>query len=368
MTLVRKKRVVFIAPLPPPIHGSAMMSDYIRKSELINSEFNCRYVNMSTSRRMDEIGRGGVKKLFRFIGSYCRLLWLLLTFWPDCCHLAITCHGIGFLKDAPFVLLCKLFRRRIIIHQHNKGMAADVDRPIYKWLLPLVYRNATVVLLSWRLYPDIERVVSREQVRIIPNGIPAVTAERRKTANPIPQLLFLSNLIESKGVLTLLDACKLLKEQGYRFTCRFVGAETAEINRTRFDREVASRGLNETVSFAGPRYGVDKESELSGSDAFVFPTKEDCFPLVLLEAMQHYLPVVATDQGGIADIVENGISGLISEAKATDLATKIKGLLDNPTYRRQLGENGYRRFMQLFTVRKYEDSISDMLRYVIGGG
>lgn len=53
------------------------------------------------------------------------------------CYFAITCNGSGFIKDAPFVLLCKLFRRKVVIHQHNKGMSGCVDKQPYKWLLPL---------------------------------------------------------------------------------------------------------------------------------------------------------------------------------------------------------------------------------------
>ena len=57
-----KPRILFIAPLPPPVHGSAMVSQYIKDSKLVNEAFECDFVNLSTSRRMDEIGKGGMKK------------------------------------------------------------------------------------------------------------------------------------------------------------------------------------------------------------------------------------------------------------------------------------------------------------------
>ena len=107
--------------------------------------------------------------------AYCLVLGKLMHRRYDLCYLAITCHGIGFLKDAPFVLLCKLFGKKIVIHQHNKGMSRDVKQWPYRWLLPLVYRNTKVILLSWRLYPDIENVVRKEQILICPNGIPEET-------------------------------------------------------------------------------------------------------------------------------------------------------------------------------------------------
>ena len=203
-----KHRILFIATFPPPIHGSAVVSEQIRNSKVINDAFDGDYVNLGTSRKMDEIGKGGLwlnmQKLFRFAGSFFKTFGLLLSHRYDLCYCAITCHGSGFLKDAPFVLLCKLLRRKIVIHQHNKGMVKDVDRPVYRWLLPLVYKNAKVILLSWHLYPDIEKVVKREDVMICPNGIkPTVNPDFKRTPNKIPHILFLSNLLIDKGVLVL---------------------------------------------------------------------------------------------------------------------------------------------------------------------
>ena len=381
-----KLRVLFVAPLPPPVHGSAMVSRYIKDSQLVNEQFDCDFVNLSTSRRMDEIGKGGVKKLLRFAGAYLALLWKLLSHRYDLCYLAITCHGVGFLKDAPFVLLCKLFGRKVMIHQHNKGMSRYVDRRPYRWLLPLVYRNTRVMLLSWYLYPDIERVVRREQVVVCPNGIPQRGGdenEKRLTINenedeniqePIactsgifnsqfsilnfqeaPHLLFLSNLIPSKGVYVLLDACRLLRERGVAFACDFVGGETKEIDRATFEAAVRERGLEGMVCYQGPKYGEEKEGYWCDADIFVQPTYEDCFPLTIVEAMQHGKPVVSTDEGAVPDLVKDGENGFVCPRKdAHALADALERLIADPVLRRQMGETGYARYKELYTLEAFE--------------
>jgi glycosyltransferase involved in cell wall biosynthesis len=366
----RKPRILMIAPLPPPVHGSAMMTQYIKDSKLINEKFDLDWVNLSTSRKMEEIGKTSVVKLWRFVSSYAGTFWKLLTHRYDCCYLAITCHGIGFLKDAPFVLMCKLFRRKVIIHQHNKGMSADVNRPVYRWLLPLVYRNTKVILLSWRLYPDVEEVVKKEQVLICPNGIPEVEYKPRKFENAVPRLLFLSNLIESKGVFVLLDACKVLKDKGYNFQCDFVGGETKEIDRSRFEAEVKQRGLDEIVIYLGRRYGEEKIDVIRQSDIFAFPSfyGNETFGLVLLEAMQQYRPCVTTDEGGIPDVVINNTTGLISKQRdAQDLAKCLEKLLQDPNLRKIMGQEGYEHFKKNYTLQKYEECISLILTNVKGG-
>ena len=401
-----KSRILFIAPLPPPVHGSAMVSQYIKDSQLLQSQHDCDFVNLSTSRRMDEIGKGGAKKLFRFVGSYFAVLFKLLTRRYDLCYLAITCHGMGFLKDAPFVLLCKLFGRKVLIHQHNKGMSRYVERWPYRWLLPLVYRHTKVMLLSWHLYDDISRVVKRDQVVICPNGIPQqsnvgplpnplpkrgnsgiaantkhYTLNTKQTKNEnchpngvsamsaapspsgegwgeaTPHLLFLSNLIPSKGVYVLLDACRMLHEQGLSFVCDFVGGETKEIDRATFDAAVKERGLEGIARYQGPKYGEEKERCFAEADIFVFPTfyYNECFPLVLLEAMQYQLPLVSTNEGGIPDIIQHGVNGYtVEREEAAPLAEALAQLITHPTLRHEMGTAGYARYKELYTLEAFE--------------
>lgn len=361
-----KKRILFIIPLPPPVHGSAMMNQYIKESKLINGAFDCDFVNLSTSRRMDEIGKKPLLKMVRFVWAYCLVLGKLMHRRYDLCYLAITCHGIVFLKDAPFVLLCKLFGKKIVIHQHNKGMSRDVKQWPYRWLLPLVYRNTKVILLSWRLYPDIENVVRKEQILICPNGIPEETHRMKITSHTIACILFLSNLLIDKGVLTLLDACEILKVKGEKFMCRFVGGETKDIDSRMFAEETKKRRIDDCVFYVGRKYGKEKAEAFCDADIFVQPTFDDCFPLTVLEAMQYKLPIVATSQGAIAEMVEHGKTGLICQTKdAADLAKKLKVLLDNPQLRLQYGEAGYERFKFRYTLDRFERCMVSCLSFCV---
>lgn len=365
---MRNPKILFITPLPPPVHGSAMVSQYIKDSQLVNGLFDCDFVNLSTSRRMDEIGKGGVKKIFRFICSYFAVFFKLLFHRYDVCYLAITCHGIGFLKDAPFVLLCKLFRSKVVIHQHNKGMNNCVSKQPYKWLLPIVYRNTKVVLLSWYLYPDIAKVVKKEQVMICPNGIPDILDKESyfEKNNEIPRLLFLSNLIPSKGVYVLLDACKELKEKGLRFVCDFVGGESKEIDRSLFETAVKERGIEGIVCYHGPKYGKEKADYFKTSDVFVFPTFNETFGLVNLEAMQYKLPIVTTNEGGIPDVVKDYDNGFVCERKDSHpLAVALEKLIKDPNLRRQMGERGYQRYKEEYTLEAFERKFIEVMKVSI---
>lgn len=364
---MKKPRILFITPLPPPVHGSAMVSQYIKDCKELQEEFLCDFVNLSTSRNIDEIGKKSLMKYIRFIGAYFITFWKLLTKRYALCYLAITCHGMGFLKDAPFVLLCKLFGRKVVIHQHNKGMSNCVDKQPYKWLLPFVYKNTKVILLSWYLYPDIEKVVKKEQVVICPNGIPDLFdgEPHFERNNEVPHLLFLSNLIPSKGVYVLLDACKILKEKGYKFVCDFVGGESKEITRDVFEKATAERDLEDFVTYHGSQYGDDKKKFFANADIFIQPTYEDCFPLTLLEAMQYKLPLISTNEGAVPDIVKDGENGFVCKRKdAMSTADAIEKLLDSKELRLQMGEEGYQIFKEKFTLKVFNRNIARILKEI----
>lgn len=361
-----KPRILFIATFPPPVHGSAVVSQQIKESKLINEAFDGNYVNIATSRGLDEKNNYLVK-LGRFITSLSKTFWLLLTHHYDLCYCAITCHGGCFLRDAPYVLLCKLFRRKVVIHQHNKGMSRDVGRPVFRWLYPLVYNNVKVILLSWYLYPDIEKVVKRENVMICPNGIkPTADPDFVHTPNKVPHILFLSNLLIDKGVLVLLDSLKILKDKGYSFVCDFVGSETREISAQRFTEEVAKRGLNQIAVYHGRKYGNDKAEFFEKADVFTLPSLNEAFPLVNLEAMDYKLPVVSTNVGGIEDEVLDGENGFVVKTNDGEaLAEAMCKLLDDSSLRQKMGEEGYKNFVSKFTEERFEKTMIDCLKQCI---
>lgn len=357
-------------PVPPPLHGASMVSLFIKQSSQINEIFDCDYVNISPSRSMSELQKAGFRKLYRLGLSLIKTMRLLLTHRYDLVYLAITCHGTPFLKDFPFVALSKLFGRRILIHQHNKGMSKDVYKLPFKWLFPMAYRNTKVMLLSRHLYPDISEIVSEEQVYICPNGIPEPPLETKKCKDnkETPHILFLSNLLIEKGCYILLDACRILKDKGYRFVCNIVGAESHEIRAVEFQERITNSNLNDVVIYHGPKYREEKEEYWNKADIFAFPTfyGNEAFPLVLLEAMQHRVPIVTTKEGGIPDIVSGEKTGLFCQQRnAESLAEALATLLNSPEKREAYAQAGYERYKEHYTQSAFENNFINELKKIL---
>lgn len=359
-----KPRILFILHLPPPIHGAAMMGKYIQESELINSSFDCFCINLATAGSLSDIGHVSLEKLLKYLLLLRYISHVVKEIRPELVYITPNAGGKAFFKDFIVVQMLKSMGCKIIAHYHNKGVSAYQSKWIYNFLYKRFFSNLKVILLAENLYKDIAKYVKREDVYICPNGIPSSCKEETEARrnNVIPHLLFLSNLLISKGVIVLLDALKILKEKEYTFVCQFIGGETAEINAVQFFEEVNKRELSDLVTYVGRKVREEKEAFFRQADIFVFPTYYETFGLVNLEAMEYKLPVISTNEGGIPDIVKDGENGLICEKQnPVSLADCIAKLLDDEELRVKMGSAGHEKFCREFTLDKFENRMRDIL-------
>lgn len=367
-----KKKVLFILHLPPPVHGASMVGKYIKESQAINNFFDTHYINLSTSNSLYQIGKAGIGKLIIILKIQIKILKALISKKYDLFYITIACTAPGFYKDFLVVAILKLFRRKIIYHLHNKGISARQSNIIDHLLNKLVFNNTKVILLSPLLYYDIEKYVKKENVYFCPNGIPKnanLSLDKKVIDNNIPvHLLFLSNMMVVKGVFVLLEACKLLKEKSLCFKCDFVG-EWFDISKEEFNTKVFSYDLTDHVFAYGGKYGKDKYPFFNQADIFVFPTYNEAFGLVCLEAMEFGLPIISTPEGSIPEVVIDGETGyLVPRQNATALAEKIELLINQPEIRVKMGIAGRNRFDALFTIDKFENRLTDILHQAINSG
>lgn len=175
-------------------------------------------------------------------------------------------------------------------------------------------------------------------------------------------VLFVGRLAQSKGVRYLMDAFAGLQDTAGQLVIVGDGQ-----HRDNVESYVRKKGLRGRVHLLGWQSGAALSSLYNHCRVLVVPSVwDEVFGIVGLEAMAAHKPVVAFDVGGISQWLEDGVTGfLVPRKDATALAEKISLLLENPELAQRMGEAGYERFVQNFTVERQARRLMDVYRLAI---
>lgn len=365
------KKALFLLHLPPPVHGSSLIGKHISESNEIALGFVVKHINLNTSGNLAEIGTFNLKKIAIYFSIIKKTLNALAFFKPNLVYFAITVNGVAFYKDAIIVLLCRIFGKKIIFHFHNNGVKANSSSALYRFIYGLVFKGNYAIVLTPLLHSDIVDYFKKDNVFICPNGTEDVAGRaiinyrfQRMNQHRDFVFLFLGNLIKSKGCLDVIKASFLLKQKGINHRLFIVGKE-ADVTRKQIEHEVAKYDLKEYVTYLGPKYGQEKSDVFLQVDTLVFPTiyHYETFGLVNIEAMQWGIPVVTSKAGGISDVVKDGFNGFITEpVSPEEIASKLEILAGNQMLCYEMGMNGRSEFELKYTIRAFENRISEILK------
>jgi glycosyltransferase involved in cell wall biosynthesis len=214
----------------------------------------------------------------------------------------------------------------------------------------------------------------QNRIRVVYNGIKVVSFERRNNERAIqlksmfglPQdarvVLSVAALRMDKGIDVLLRAFQVVRRSVPYAQLVIVGEGPMHENWSRLADHL---GVGDVVHWAG--YRNDVPALLAGSDLFVLPSRDDAFPMVLPEAMAAELPIVATQVGGIPEILDSPAVGvLVTPRDPVTLAREISRLLQDESARRSLGVAARRRVSEVFQSQAWVDRLMNTYRETAG--
>lgn len=218
---------------------------------------------------------------------------------------------------------------------------------------------ATVSEYNRRLIVSECRGRFADKVYVIRAGIDttlfAPSGSRQPRSGPL-RIVCVGTLHEVKGQAHLVEACRLLVADGTDVTCRLVGDGA---DRRLLARRIEEAGLAGRVVLAGAATRPEVAAELARADVLVAPSvptrggRREGIPVALMEAMSCGLPVVASDLSGIPELVQDGVTGLLTEpGDAARIAAALRRLLEDPALRRRLGSAGRERILAAFDVER----------------
>jgi glycosyltransferase involved in cell wall biosynthesis len=178
----------------------------------------------------------------------------------------------------------------------------------------------------------------------------------------VPLMITVAVLRPQKGIQYMLEALPAILETVPDAYYMVVGDGD---HRQALQESARRSGLGERVIFTGFR--EDVASLLSISDLFVLPTLDEALPTVLAEAMAMSLPLVVSDVGGVSEMVDDGVNGLLLPPGDPDrLAEACIGLLQNDEDAHQMGEAGWKVVNERFNIRKQVKLLGDLYDEILG--
>lgn len=152
------------------------------------------------------------------------------------------------------------------------------------------------------------------------------------------RLLFVARLAELKGLAVLLEAMVGLVERHPSVHLTIVGDGP---DRERFEALTARLGLDTSVTFVGYRSQSEVAEHLAETDVFVLPSYAEGVPVTLMEALGSAVPVVATQVGGVSELVEHERNGfIVRPGDGVELAERLIELVGDPELRQRFGDHG----------------------------
>ncbi|MDA7742034.1 glycosyltransferase [Francisellaceae bacterium] len=364
-----KPKLLCILHCSPPNHGAAKVGDFIAESKKLSEHFECQFIAIKSSNSISDIGRVNLKKIYFSIELFFKVLWALLCFRPDKIYFTASIKGVAFYRDLVISLLWKtysLFKRtKIYYHYHTKGVDSWISQSGSNLKLTQFFlKNVNLILLSKLLEKDFIKMKTYSKVYYLSNGVEdllsrnkfeIIALEKYREVKTI-EVLYLAHMMEDKGYWDVLKLAKKTKGQNIRY--HFAGSWQNAKNKHEFLEFVKINDLGGQVTYHGFVSGSDKVSLFERAHFLLYPSKNDAFPLTILESLSYGVPVISTNEGAIADILDEKSGIIIFDVD------KLYGVFkeaQNKLLNVETAKCCRQRYLDNFTLDCFEDNLVQIL-------
>lgn len=378
----RKNNILFVCPIKSNFKtGAAIATEYI-SNELKRRGVQIFFINTAIG-----VTESNIRKI-TFKRSILTLL-IVIKFFKNLLlsqkvYIVVSMSSIGFIRDAAFIIFSKLFFKKVILHLHGAGFKSNFynKKPyLFKKFIALIYTfSDRLILLSKNIEKDF-CFIEKEKKIVLPNFI---INNKKNIEYSIKErdfkkikIIYLSNMIYSKGYMTLLETCNILKKNSIDFSCIFIGkfvndyVSTQDFLPANKLKELFIKKINDynLQNFIKLNENFDIKSKfniLASNNLFVLPTfyNGEGLPLSIIEAMSCGLPIISTNQGAISDLVINNYNGFVLEEKKNpnECAEKIFKLNSNNELFKKMSYNSLKHYRDFYTLEKIKPKIYEAFK------
>lgn len=366
---MKRPRVFLFGKLPPPFMGPAIATQILLQSGL-KEHYELVHIDTKINEDLRDMGQWSMKKAIAGLRIYIRLIKKGFSQKPELVVIPISQSTVGFAKDSVYVLLCRMFCAKILLHLRGSEFQVWMQRshPITRSYVRCILKlSSGVIVLGNNLRYLFKGYYPEEKIFVAPNGGNYVFPENTVKDKRRIHLLYLGNLQPSKGIEDVLQALALLPEhQREKVVLDVIGGWRKESTKKTCLELITAHKL--PVHFHGQEASGEKLIYMKKADIFLFPPREpEGHPWVIVEAMAAGLPIISTDRGAIVESVHHGINGFIVPlANPEALAASIMELIENPEKRQQMGRASRKMYESGFTEERMTAQLRKVFDTVIG--
>jgi glycosyltransferase involved in cell wall biosynthesis len=246
-----------------------------------------------------------------------------------------TASNISFKRSALFVRIANLFHKKVVLHVHG-GAFRDYYHREAHYVTSVLNRCDCVIALSetWKKFFE---GICDTPVVVLNNIIEPPQQEICKKDGRV-HLLFLGLLVKEKGIYDLLN---MISEHADFFRGRIVlhigGNGDADILKN----TIKQKRISDFVCYEGWVSGHKKTRLFSLCDIYVLPSYIEGMPISILEAMSYGCSILATNVGGIPEIIQDGVNGFLFQAgNKEEMYSKLRKLVVDDNMRMEMGQIG----------------------------
>jgi len=370
---------MLVGPLPPPYYGQSVSF----KMLVDNLDAKVDTLVVDYSSQVVQPGSGfSFRRVFEYASILIYFCWkCLLAPKGTRIYLTIAQSKSGFFRDFVMIWFASLMGREVVVHLKGgnyDGFYHSVDS-MTQWLVRKTLRKVdTIIVLGNALIGMFDFDVSlKKKIKVVMNGLPMELEEiegHNKPAGQKVRLLFLSNLIMSKGYLDLVKALGKLKQNGLDFHADFCGrfmtspddiiTSTVEEREREFFSLIKGLDLDENVEYHGVVSGDTKTEMLTSADIFVLSTNyiNEGQPVSIIEALAYSSAIVTTRYRSIVDMIDDGKEGWFVEyGDAVDMADKLEELIRDERKLTEMQRAAHASYLNKFTQSRHISNMEAIL-------
>ena len=254
-------------------------------------------------------------------------------------HIHGASNGSFYRKFIIFFICKYVFRKKIVYHIHGGGFGIFYNKSgnFSKALIRTLLRNSDcVITLSQSWYKYFKENFNIKELFVLPNIIDYPDKLQKTIIPDSLTFLFFGLICEAKGIFDLLTVIENNKED-YRSRMKLLIGGNGDTQKLK--TLIDENHIGDIIEYLGWVDNERKSAAFNKSDVFVLPSYTEGLPISILEAMSYGKAIIATDVGGVSEIVkenENGI--LIEPGNLHQMKQSINRMLDNKDLVKRFGE------------------------------